>query len=38
MEKAYVTAKGQLVIPAKIRRRYGIKSGTKVYFVERRSN
>jgi AbrB family looped-hinge helix DNA binding protein len=35
MEKACVTTKGQLVIPAKIRRRYGIKPGTKVYFVER---
>ncbi len=35
MEKVYVTTKGQLVIPAKIRRKYGIKPGTKVYFVER---
>ena len=35
METAYVTSKGQLVIPAKLRRRYGIKQGTKVCFVER---
>jgi AbrB family looped-hinge helix DNA binding protein len=35
MEAAYVTTKGQLVIPAKIRRKLGIKRGTKVYFVER---
>lgn len=35
MEKAYITTKGQLVVPAKIRRKYGIKPGTKVYFAER---
>jgi AbrB family looped-hinge helix DNA binding protein len=35
METAYVTSKGQLVVPAKLRRRYGIKQGTKVCFVER---
>jgi len=35
MEAAYVTTKGQLVIPAKIRRKLGIKPGTKVCFVER---
>jgi AbrB family looped-hinge helix DNA binding protein len=35
METAYVTSKGQLVVPAKIRRRYGIKPGTKVFFIER---
>lgn len=35
MDSAYVTSKGQLVIPARIRRKYGIKSGTKVRFVER---
>ncbi len=35
MEAAYVTSKGQLVVPAKLRRRYGIKPGTKVFFVER---
>jgi len=35
MESAYVTTKGQLVIPAKLRRRFGIKQGTKVCFIER---
>jgi AbrB family looped-hinge helix DNA binding protein len=35
MEIAYVTSKGQLVIPARLRRRYGIKPGTKVCFIER---
>ena len=35
MESANVTSKGQLVIPAKLRRRYGIKAGTKVRFIER---
>ena len=34
MDSAYVTTKGQLVVPARIRRKYGIKPGTKVYFVE----
>jgi AbrB family looped-hinge helix DNA binding protein len=35
MDTAYVTTKGQLVIPARIRRRLGIKPGTKICFVER---
>lgn len=35
MEAAYVTTKGQLVIPARIRRKLGIKPGTKICFVER---
>ena len=35
METAYVTTKGQLVIPVRIHRKLGIKSGTKVCFVER---
>ena len=35
MQAAYVTTKGQLVVPAKLRRKYGIKPGTKVFFVER---
>jgi AbrB family looped-hinge helix DNA binding protein len=34
MHIAYVTSKGQLVIPAKIRRRYNIKTGTRVNFIE----
>ncbi len=35
METAYVTSKGQLVVPSRLRRKYGIKPGTKVRFVER---
>lgn len=35
METSYVTTKGQLVVPAKLRRKLGIKPGTKVCFVER---
>jgi AbrB family looped-hinge helix DNA binding protein len=35
VDVAYVTTKGQLVIPARIRRKLGIKPGTKVCFVER---
>ena len=35
MKSAYVTSKGQLVIPADIRRRYGIKPGTKIQFIEK---
>lgn len=29
-----VTTKGQLVIPSKLRRKYGIRRGTRVAFVE----
>jgi AbrB family looped-hinge helix DNA binding protein len=35
MDTGNVTTKGQLVIPARIRRRFGIKAGTRVRFVER---
>lgn len=35
METAYVTSKGQLVVPARLRRKYGIKPGTKICFIER---
>jgi AbrB family looped-hinge helix DNA binding protein len=35
VETAYVTSKGQLVIPAALRKRYGIKAGTKIHFIER---
>lgn len=35
MDTAYVTTKGQLVIPARIRRKLGIRPGTKVCFIER---
>ena len=33
-EYATVTSKGQLVIPAAMRRRFKIKEGTKVLFLE----
>jgi AbrB family looped-hinge helix DNA binding protein len=35
MDTAQVTSKGQLVVPARLRRKYGIKAGTKVRFMER---
>ncbi len=34
VETSVVTTKGQLVIPARLRRRYGIKKGTLVTFIE----
>jgi AbrB family looped-hinge helix DNA binding protein len=34
METAYVTTKGQLVVPARIRRRFNIKPGTRINFIE----
>jgi AbrB family looped-hinge helix DNA binding protein len=34
-ETSTVTSKGQLVVPARIRRRFGIKPGTEVRFIER---
>ena len=33
-ESAVVTSKGQVVIPARIRRRLGIRRGTRLYFRE----
>lgn len=35
MGESYVTTKGQLVIPADIRKKYGIEAGTRVVFIER---
>lgn len=35
METAHVTSKGQLVVPSRLRRKYGIKPGTKIRFIER---
>lgn len=35
METAHVTSKGQLVVPSRLRRKYGIKPGTKICFIER---
>ena len=34
IETSVVTSKGQLVIPARLRRRFGVKKGTPVAFVE----
>jgi AbrB family looped-hinge helix DNA binding protein len=34
METSVVTVKGQIVVPVKIRRKFGIKKGTKVAFME----
>ncbi|MEK7764955.1 MAG: AbrB/MazE/SpoVT family DNA-binding domain-containing protein [bacterium] len=33
-QTSVVTTKGQVVIPARLRRRYGIKRGTTVCFME----
>ncbi len=33
-ETSFLTTKGQLVIPARLRRRFGIKKGTVVTFTE----
>ena len=33
-ETSLVTTKGQLVIPARLRRRFGIRQGTRVAFSE----
>jgi AbrB family looped-hinge helix DNA binding protein len=35
MDKTVVTVKGQVVIPFKIRRKFGIKQGTQVFIYER---
>lgn len=34
METSVVTIKGQIVVPAKIRKKFNIKKGTKVAFIE----
>ena len=33
-ESAYVTSKGQVVVPARLRRKFGIKPGTRLDFSE----
>lgn len=33
-ENAYMTSKGQIVIPARLRRKYGLKEGTRFTFTE----
>jgi AbrB family looped-hinge helix DNA binding protein len=35
MYRTVVTVKGQIVIPSKLRRKFGIKKGTQVYIYER---
>ncbi len=35
METAQVSSKGQLVVPVRLRRKYGIKPGVKIRFIER---
>lgn len=35
MDKSLVTVKGQVVIPSKLRRKFGIRKGTQVYLYER---
>lgn len=32
--ETYATVKGQIVIPAELRRKYGIKAGTKIMFID----
>jgi len=34
MDTSIVTVKGQIVVPANIRRKFGIKKGTKIAFIE----
>lgn len=35
METSVVTIKGQMVVPAKVRKKYGIKKGTRVAIIEK---
>ena len=35
MEIAKITSKGQIVIPVRLRKRHGLKSGTKMTFIEK---
>jgi AbrB family looped-hinge helix DNA binding protein len=35
MDRATVTGRGQVAIPFKLRRKFGIKKGTQVYIYER---
>jgi AbrB family looped-hinge helix DNA binding protein len=38
MNSVYVTTRGRIVIPARLRRKLGIKPGTKVCFIEHGSD
>ena len=35
MERSVVTVKGQVVIPSKLRRKFGMKKGTQVFIYEK---
>ncbi len=35
MDRSVVTSKGQVVIPSRLRRKFGVKKGTQVYLYER---
>ena len=35
MDTSIVTTKGQVVIPSKLRLRYGIRNGTRIHFYEK---
>ncbi len=35
MDTSIVTTKGQVVIPSKIRKKMGIRNGTRIHFFER---
>jgi len=37
METSVVTIKGQIVVPVRIRRKFGIKKGTKIAFIEQKN-
>jgi AbrB family looped-hinge helix DNA binding protein len=34
VESAYMTSKGRVVLPVRLRRKYGLKEGTRLNFVE----
>ena len=38
MDSVYVATRGRIVIPARLRRKLGIKPGTKVCFIEHGSD
>ena len=38
MDSVYVTTRGRIVIPVRLRRKLGIKPGTKVCFIEHGSD
>ena len=38
MDSLHVTSRGRIVIPARLRRKLGIKPGTKVCFIEHGSD